>query len=71
MNINKSLQQNVNDLRNVEREQLRILSRAIMQGRTDERSMSRIHINMSYAMQGGGRDDLNRLRDYVTDDHRY
>ena len=36
--------------RNVEREQLRSLSKAIMQGRSDERSMSRTKFHLSYAM---------------------
>ena len=45
--------------------------KAIMQGRTDERSMSRTKLHLSYAMQGGGRENLNRLRKHVTDDHRY
>ena len=45
--------------------------KAIMQERTDERSLSRTKFNLSYAMQGGGRENLNRLREYVTDDHRY
>ena len=31
-------------LRNVEHEQLRIISKAIMQGRTDERSKSRVKL---------------------------
>ena len=44
---------------------------AIMQGRTDERSLSRTKFHLSYAMQGGGRENLNRLRKHVTDDHRY